>query len=52
MRVTTFKKTECPYCQSLKTAVYHTEQMGVIRVRYHKCNECNAIFQSHQTVRN
>jgi len=46
-----YVKTRCPKCNSDKVPVTHTDpQTGSVKVRQHKCTDCEWSFQSVEEV--
>lgn len=51
--VIVYKKIECPRCGSDNVLVYHTETETKLklRIRRHKCQDCQNTFKSIETLK-
>lgn len=41
---------KCPYCDSIKTEVIHTEKYDTCVIRVRKCTSCNKPFKTEETI--
>jgi transcriptional regulator NrdR family protein len=41
---------KCPYCESEKTEVIHTEKYETCVIRYRKCVSCHMPFKTEETI--